>query len=107
MKIKFTFPFLIFILLVTDALKAQNKNSIWCFGDSAGINFSNINNPVPFTSSVEGRGSCVSIADNNGNLLFYSNTWMYIARKIVWKGLADILKNPYPQGGGGYIMSCR
>ena len=100
MKIKFIFSFLIFILLVTDALKAQNKNSIWCFGDSAGINFSNINNPVPFTSSVEGRGSCVSIADNNGNLLFYSNTWMYIARTIVWNALDDTMTNSYPMGGG-------
>ena len=99
MKIKFIFSFLIFILLVTDALKAQNKNSIWCFGDSAGIDFSNINNPVPFTSSVEGRGSCVSIADNNGNLLFYSNTYTYLT--LVWNALNDTMTNSYPMGGGG------
>ncbi len=101
MKLKFIFAFLISILLVTDALKAQNKNSIWCFGDSAGINFSNINNPVPFTSSVEGRGSCVSIADNNGNLLFYSNTYMNMARTMVWNALNDTMTNSYPMGGGG------
>lgn len=101
MKIKLIFSFLIFILLVTDALKAQNKNSIWCFGDSAGIDFSNINNPVPFTSSVEGRGSCVSIADNNGNLLFYSNTYMNMARTIVWNALNDTMTNSYPMGGAG------
>ncbi|MFN8235935.1 MAG: hypothetical protein U0X89_07385 [Bacteroidia bacterium] len=100
---------LIFILslVLTGELTAQNRNSIWCFGDSAGINFSNINNPVPFTSSVEGRGSCVSIADNNGNLLFYSNTWMYTARTIVWNALHDTMTNSYPMGGGGYIMSYR
>ena len=103
MKIKFIFSFLIFILLVTDALKAQNKNSIWCFGDSAGIDFSNINNPVPFTSSVEGRGSCVSIADNNGNLLFYSNTYMTIARTMVWNALHETRTKSYPRGGGGSI----
>ena len=100
---------LIFILslILTGEIKAQNKNSVWCFGDSAGIDFSNINNPAPFTSSVEGRGSCVSIADNNGNLLFYSNTWMYIARTIVWNALNDTMTNSYPMGGGGYIMSYR
>ena len=102
MKLKFIFVFLASVLLVTDESKAQNRNSIWCFGDSAGINFSNINNPVPFTSSVEGRGSCVSIADNNGNLLFYSNTWMYIARTIVWNALNDTMTNSYPMGGGVY-----
>jgi len=101
MKLKFIFVFLASVLLVTDESKAQNRNSIWCFGDSAGINFSNINNPVPFTSSVEGRGSCVSIADNNGNLLFYSNTWMYTARTIVWNALNDTMTNSYPMGGGG------
>ena len=103
MKLKFIFVFLASVLLVTDESKAQNRNSIWCFGDSAGINFSNINNPVPFTSSVEGRGSCVSIADNNGNLLFYSNTWMYIARTIVWNALDDTMTNSYPMGGGGIM----
>ena len=98
---------IVFFLAMSFYATAQNRNSVWCFGDSAGINFSNINNPVPFTSSVEGRGSCVSIADNNGNLLFYSNTWMYIARTIVWNALHDTMTNSYPMGGGGYIMSYR
>ena len=92
---------IVFFLAMSFYATAQNRNSVWCFGDSAGINFSNINNPVPFTSSVEGRGSCVSIADNNGNLLFYSNTWMYTARTIVWNALNDTMTNSYPMGGGG------
>ena len=83
---------------------SQNRNSVWCFGDSAGIDFSNLSNPVPFTSSVEGRGSCVSIADNNGNLLFYSNTYMNMARTMVWNALNDTMTNSYPMGGGGHIM---
>jgi hypothetical protein len=53
---------------------SQGRNNIWCFGDSSGIDFSNITNPVTFTSSMDGRGSCVSIADQNGNLQFYSYT---------------------------------
>jgi hypothetical protein len=101
MKIKFIFSFLIFILLVTDALKAQNNNSIWCFGDSAGINFSNINNPVPYYSAMRGRGSCASIADDTGNLLFYSNTYTYLT--LVWNVLNDTMTNSYPMGGGGGI----
>lgn len=55
-------------------LNAQNRNSIWCFGDSVLIDFSNPNNPVLGISSMDGRGSCVSIADSSGSLLFYANT---------------------------------
>lgn len=55
-------------------INAQNRNNIWCFGDSAGIDFSNPQNPVTIHSAVNSRGSCVSIADANSNLLFYAYT---------------------------------
>jgi hypothetical protein len=55
-------------------LNAQNRNSIWCFGDSAGIDFSNLNNPVSFSSAMNGRGSSTSISDSLGNLLFNTYT---------------------------------
>ena len=49
------------------------------FGDSAGIDFVTLNNPVPINSIAHGRGSCASIADSSGNLLFYSySTFNYI-----------------------------
>ena len=65
---------LVVLLLIvsTNILHAQNRNSIWVFGDSALVDFSNINNPVPGISSMDGRGSCVSIADSSGSLLFYA-----------------------------------
>jgi hypothetical protein len=44
--------FIVFFLATSFYATAQNRNSIWCFGDSAGINFSNINNPVPITTSM-------------------------------------------------------
>ncbi|MBL7915503.1 MAG: T9SS type A sorting domain-containing protein [Bacteroidia bacterium] len=53
---------------------AQNRNNIWCFGDSSGIDFGTVANPTTFRSSVVSRGSCVSIADTNGYLLFYAHT---------------------------------
>ncbi|MEI2757816.1 MAG: hypothetical protein V9G42_00130, partial [Bacteroidia bacterium] len=53
---------------------SQNKNSVWCFGDSAGIDFNIPSNPVPIATGLRTRGSCVSIADVSGNLLFYANT---------------------------------
>ncbi|MBS1764964.1 MAG: hypothetical protein JSS90_08375 [Bacteroidetes bacterium] len=50
---------------------AQNRNSIWCFGDSARIDFVN-GVPVAGSSNVVARGSSTSIADSSGNLLFYT-----------------------------------
>ncbi len=48
---------------------AQFSNN-WCFGDSSGINF-NSYPPTTFTSAVKSRGSCASISDSLGDLLFY------------------------------------
>jgi hypothetical protein len=65
---------IVFIMLgffLVTFIHAQNRNSIWCFGDSAGIDFRDPENPVPFTSGIRARSDCASIADENGNLLFY------------------------------------
>ena len=62
--------FLLLFFIAANAV-AQNQNSVWIFGDSAGIDFSNLNNPVPVFSGMDERGSCASIADTSGNLLFY------------------------------------
>ncbi|MBL0340462.1 MAG: hypothetical protein IPP71_05755 [Bacteroidetes bacterium] len=49
---------------------AQNRNMVWTFGDSAGIDFTNIQNPIPIATGIDGRGSCVSISDTLGELIF-------------------------------------
>ena len=61
-------------IFISITCQAQDRNSIWAFGDSAGIDFSNLSNPLPIVSAIRSRGSCVSIADTNGNLLFSANT---------------------------------
>ncbi|MBK9423874.1 MAG: T9SS type A sorting domain-containing protein [Bacteroidetes bacterium] len=53
---------------------AQKRNAIWCFGDSALIDFNLPGTPLVGESSVVSRGSCVSIADTNGILQFYAGT---------------------------------
>ncbi|MBK7888293.1 MAG: hypothetical protein IPJ86_13710 [Bacteroidetes bacterium] len=49
---------------------AQFKGNIWCFGDSAGINFTP---PMSFFKSGSSflRAGCSSISDSLGNLIFY------------------------------------
>jgi type IX secretion system substrate protein len=51
---------------------SQNRNSVWIFGDSTGIDFSNITNPIPITTGNESRGTCASISDTSGQLLLYA-----------------------------------
>jgi len=66
---------LLFVFLVysTNILIAQKEANIWYFGEYAGLDF-NSGNPVAITdgqlSTSEG---CASIADSNGNLLFYTD----------------------------------
>ena len=65
---------IIILCFASFACYAQNRNSVWVFGDSAGIDFTILSNPIPISSGMDGRGSCVSISDSIGNLIFYSYT---------------------------------
>ncbi len=64
--------FLLFFLCAISSY-AQKQANIWYFGDNAGVNF-NSGSPVALLngqmSILEG---CASIADYNGNLLFYTD----------------------------------
>ena len=86
----------------------QFSNNIWCFGDSALIDFST---PIPSTGqcSLEGRGSCCSIADANDQLLFYANTfnpalWQAGSPKmgVAWNKLGQLMDNGSPLVGEGW-----
>lgn len=56
------------------SVKAQKQDRIWLFSDSAGIDFNDISNPLAISSSISDPclASFTSIADNQGQLLFYS-----------------------------------
>lgn len=56
---------------MSKSVSAQFTDRYWCFGDSAAIDFSNLNNPIPGESVIRSRGTCASICDSSGNLLFY------------------------------------
>ncbi|MEI2759643.1 MAG: T9SS type A sorting domain-containing protein [Bacteroidia bacterium] len=87
---------------------SQNKNSVWCFGDSAGIDFGS-GVPVTFQSGMDSRGSCVSISDNNGNLLFYAATMPYSGSNpafstIVFNSTNSIMANGDSIFGKGWYQ---
>lgn len=90
---KIAYIFLVLNIFLYNSINAQKQNAIWCFGDSAGINFSDTSNLTTFSTALDTRGSCVSIADTNGQLLFYANTRAtlpgYTTR--VWNRLNQIM----------------
>jgi len=79
---------LVFVfLLVGGNVIAQNTDRYWVFGDSAGIDFNNLASPVPAHSILQSRGTCASICDSVGNLLFYSGSPL----KTLWlSGLGNL-----------------
>jgi hypothetical protein len=68
------FIFLLSWIVAGNKTLAQNRNSIWVFGDSSLVDFGNAGSPVTGVSGMDGRGSCVSISDTSGSLLFYAFT---------------------------------
>ncbi len=53
-------------------VKSQKRGYVWTFGHHAAIDF-NVGAPVNDTYAVISRGSCASICDTVGPLLFYSS----------------------------------
>ncbi|HMT28368.1 MAG TPA: T9SS type A sorting domain-containing protein [Bacteroidia bacterium] len=96
---------LLFFMLCVDALFSQNRANIWCFGDSAAIDFSS-GIPIAGLSAMDSRGTCVSISDTNSNLLFYGNTRSGaggVTSGLIWnKNNQLMLEGDSIAGGGWY-----
>lgn len=72
---KYYFILVILISVINcEYSQAQNRNAIWCFGDSAGVDFTIPSSPQPYFSAMRSRGTAVSISDSSGQLLFYAHT---------------------------------
>lgn len=70
----------LFMFLFACCINTSNaqRNNVWCFGDSAGINF-NTNPPSTFQSAAQSIKGSVSICDDNGNLKFYAHTYYNVS----------------------------
>jgi hypothetical protein len=64
--------FTLSLLLIFCNSWSQNQAKKWFFGYGAGLDFMN-SPPTPLTGSLNTLEGCASIADNAGNLLFYSD----------------------------------
>lgn len=65
---------ILFWLMISSSLSAQFTNWNWAFGDSCGMRFNSIGIDSNYITSVNARGTCASISDINGDLLFYSSS---------------------------------
>ncbi|MDQ3051824.1 MAG: T9SS type A sorting domain-containing protein [Bacteroidota bacterium] len=62
------------LLITFQFTHAQKRGAVWCFGDSALVDFSDILNISTGHSTVKSRGTCVSISDTSGQLVLYAFT---------------------------------
>jgi len=64
----------VFCMIIISNVDAQFTDRYWAFGDSSAINFKNVNNPISDTSILRCRGTCTSICDSSGDLIFYGGS---------------------------------
>ncbi|MBP7399853.1 MAG: T9SS type A sorting domain-containing protein [Chitinophagales bacterium] len=77
---------------------SQNRAINWAFGDSAGLNFAT-EPPTPFLTSIKTFEPCATISDEDGNLLFYTNS-----RKI-WNREHNVMINGDHLENGPFELS--
>ena len=79
---------LVCLLMVCQVnIQAQKTCNIWCFGKQVGLDF-NYSPPKPFAGvNLNTAEGCSSIADSNGQLLFYTNG------TVIWNKNHDTMFN--------------
>ena len=102
---RISFLIIVFIFIAL-GVKAQFKNNVWCFGDSAGVKFDQGTIQLFNSSTLTTGGSC-TISDSSGNLIFYANTdyyqmWIqgYVALGVVWNRNHNLMQNGDTLVGG-------
>ena len=68
-------------ILVPQISNCQYSNNIWCFGDSAGIDFQNHS---VFQSGIKTKSGSSTICDSTGDLLFYCYGYDYYLEQLAY-----------------------
>ena len=77
----------LYLVLFTTCAFAQKEANIWYFGNKAGLDFNHSPPKALTNSAMDAREGCASIADANGNLLFYTNG------VVIWDKTHRVMKN--------------
>ena len=84
---KTTFRILLILCIMILNVNAQYSNVNWLFGDSCHLVFNSNGIDTVLKGSTDNRGTCVSISDSTGNLLFYAST----PRKSLWQSFSPYI----------------
>jgi len=87
-------PLLTLLWLLWLHSTAQNNPDLkrtwhWYFGSNAGLDFSSGTAVPIYNGQLNSGGTCTSISDTSGNLLFYSDGWS------IWNKMHQIMSNSY------------
>ena len=76
--------FIIILIVISPACFAQNRDAVWVFGESIGIDYNDIQNPAVTNFTISGGDETyTSISDNSGNLLLYTDPEDYDFRAVI------------------------
>ncbi len=99
---------LFFAFSMLNSFSQLRRDAVWCFGDSAQIDFNQVP-PEISSCSVRSRGTCCSITDSVGNLVFYCHTayiplWSigYDKLGVVWNKNNQVMENGDSLIGDGW-----
>ena len=81
---RYLFQVLLFVSM--SSLYGQHYGDVWMFGSNSGFDFSACV-PMPIQSNNIGFEECSTISDDNGDLLFYTNS------DNVWNKNNDLMPN--------------
>jgi gliding motility-associated-like protein len=103
----FAMRYLIPFLLLALSASAQKEGSIWYFGEQAGMRFDGCKLEQLFDSQMETYEGCASIADEEGQLLFYTNGGgrLPVAGQspgIIWNRDHEVMYDMMGMEGGGF-----
>lgn len=77
---------LLITFLIAINISGQGYGNVWQFGSHVGLDFNDCG-PVVIYSNNSGFESCASIADENGQLLFYTNS------DTIWNADHELMSN--------------
>jgi hypothetical protein len=106
---------IVFLLSPSCVAKPQRMNNNWYFGEFAGISFNTIPPSLLTGGQISTGEGCVTVSDNSGNLLFYSDgitVWdrthhiMPHGTKLTgsWTTAQSALVVPFPGNNSKYYL---
>lgn len=90
----------LFSLIMLSVYSQSKEANIWYFGNEAGLNFNTQFPSVITDSKMNQSEGCASIADTNGNLLFYTDG------ETIWDKTHNIMQNGNNLIGNNSTTQC-